>query len=178
MGKYNVQSIIEGTNRDFLFFWGHNPSEDGEITSSCLSQWFIAPMKVDGIVYPTAEHWMMSKKALLFGDTVAHQRIMASHSPKIAKHYGRMVAGYDESTWVAQRESVLLEGNQHKFTQHSGLKKYLLGTGDQIIVEASPYDKIYSIGMDSEDPNALIPEHWNGLNVLGFCLMEVRDILK
>lgn len=178
MGKYNVEDIIKRDSKDFLFFWGHNPSENGEITNSCFSQWFIAPTVVDGITYHTAEHWMMSKKALLFGDKIVNNRIMASHSPKMAKHYGRMVADYDESVWIKHRESIIKEGNIHKFTQHPSLKKYLLSTGEQIIVEASPSDKIYGIGMDAEDPNTLIPSHWNGLNLLGFCLMEVRDELR
>ena len=57
-----------GEQFEFLFFWGHQPSKDGTITKSCLSQWYAAPFVVDGLVYPTAEHWMMAEKARLFGD--------------------------------------------------------------------------------------------------------------
>ncbi len=58
----------DGEQFEFLFFWGHQVPKDGSITKSCLSQWYPAPFTIDGLLYPTTEHWMMPEKARLFGD--------------------------------------------------------------------------------------------------------------
>ena len=57
------------------------------------------------------------------------------------------------------------------------LKEILLATGDHIIVEASPYDRIWGVGL-SEENDDLYKGNWNGQNLLGKALMEVREKLR
>ena len=77
--------------------------------------------------------------------------------------------------------SILVTGqfqNLLKFSQNQNFKDFLLSTGDKILVEASPYDRIWGIGMLETDNRAENPLLWNGENLLGFALMEVRDQLR
>jgi len=176
--KYTIETLLEDKNpKDYLFFWGHRPSKDGSITKTCFSQWWEAGFTVNGITYPTAEHWMMAKKAELFQDTETLAKILASASPTDAKKLGREVRNYDDKQWLANRYAIVKEGNGHKFRQNSDLKAFLLSTGNSILVEASPVDDIWGIGLPADNPKALNPATWRGLNLLGFALMEVRDEL-
>lgn len=167
-----------GNHPDFLFFWGHRPGKPGVGYKSCLSQWFEAPFEVDGIEYPTAEHYMMAGKARLFNDTDALRAVLAASSPGAAKAAGRAVRGFDENRWLQYRWDIVVNANVAKFSQHPDLKQYLLGTGDQVLVEASPLDFIWGIGLAADDPDAPHPARWKGLNLLGFALMEVRAQLR
>lgn len=162
----------------FFFFWGHQPSKDGSITKSCFSQWWVAPFEVDGITYRTAEHWMMASKARLFKDDSALEKILAAATPEEAKKAGRLVRNFDPIVWDEQKLEIVINGNRHKFGQHLALKEFLLATGEQVLVEASPVDNIWGIGMSAENPAAQDPALWRGENLLGFALMEVRDKLK
>ena len=100
-----------GEQFEFLFFWGHRVSKDGMITKSCLSQWYAAPFVVDGLVYPTAEHWMMAEKARLFGDSAAVDAILAAPDPKAAKALGRKVTNFDGQLWAARCREIVTRGN-------------------------------------------------------------------
>lgn len=162
----------------FLFFWGHQPQKGGGVSVSCLSQWYMLPFEVDGQVYATAEHFMMAEKARIFGDEAVRERILATEQPGIAKRLGRSVSGFDEAHWKAKREDVVFRGNIAKFTQSDELRDFLLGTGDQVLVEASPVDAVWGIAMAGNDPRALDPGKWQGLNLLGFVLMDVREALR
>ncbi|MHC3968565.1 NADAR family protein, partial [Pseudomonas aeruginosa] len=117
---------------------------------------------------------MMAAKARLFDDSRLLERILAARSPGEAKALGREVAGFDEARWNAERVGIVIEGNLGKFGQNASLKKYLLGTADRVLVEASPVDAIWGIGLAASDPLAAEPATWQGLNLLGFALMEVR----
>lgn len=180
--NYNLESLIKSFERKeklkYLFFWGHRKSKSGQLTASCLSQWWVAPFVVDNVVYPTAEHWMMAQKALLFNDAENHQRIIATKTPAEAKKLGRQVKNFKEELWAEKRFEWVVKGNLEKFGQHLQLGRFLLDTKDKILVEASPYDRIWGIGMASDDARAGNPKQWNGLNLLGFALMEVRDQLN
>ncbi|MBA9006661.1 NADAR family protein [Thermomonospora cellulosilytica] len=162
----------------FLFFWGHRPSRSGEAGRGCLSQWWECPFTVDGVTYRSAEHWMMAHKARLFGDERAFGRIIEAGSPAEAKRLGREVAGFDEETWAAHRWEIVVSGNVAKFGQNPGLGAYLLGTGGRILVEASPLDRVWGIGLAADDERASSPARWQGLNLLGFALMEARSRLR
>ncbi len=161
----------------FVFFWGHQPSKDGRLTAACFSQWWPAPFKVDGVIYPTAEHWMMAGKALLFGDEEAAARIREASSPKQVKEFGRQVRGFDDVRWSAVRRDIVTAGNLEKFRQNPALADFLLSTGTSVLVEASPVDRIWGIGLAADDERAANPLQWRGENLLGFALMEVRDRL-
>lgn len=162
----------------FLFFWGHTPKQAGEVDKSCFSQWFPAPFTVDGRTYPTAEHWMMAEKARLFGDEAVRERIMAAKHPNDVKKLGRQVQDFEPSRWDAAKFDLVVTGNYHKFKQHETLENYLLTTGDQVLVEASPVDAIWGIGLAADHPDAAQPASWRGENLLGFALMAVRDQLR
>lgn len=164
--------------RQWLFFWGHTPPVDGAVGKHIFSQWWPSPFTVEGITYVTAEHWMMAQKALLFGDTAIHQQILDTPSPKEAKALGRLVKSFDPTIWEMHRFDKVCTGNAHKFSQHPEYRAYLLATGDRILVEASPVDTIWGIGLTEKSPHAIDPHQWRGLNLLGFALMEVRKQLR
>ena len=180
--KYTKDIIIKNFNRKermkFIFFWGHRPSEDGSITKSCFSQWFDCQFNVDGVEYSTAEQYMMAQKALLFGDNIIYNEIMKASHPKQFKSLGRMITGFDEKIWNQNRTDIVIKGNTAKFSQNQELKYFLLCTNERILVEASPCDNIWGIGMGADDRRCENPTLWKGENLLGFCLMEVRDIIK
>jgi conserved hypothetical protein, ribA/ribD-fused len=162
---------------DTLAFWGHRPNRDGSVGAGCLSQWWPSPFTVDGDRYPTAEHWMMAGKARLFGDEAALAAIMAAPSPGAAKALGRQVRGFDEARWAEARYDIVVRGNLAKFSQHDDLRDFLLRTGRRVLVEASPYDRIWGVGLGRDHPNVGTPSRWRGRNLLGFALMEVRERL-
>ena len=123
---------------------------------------------------------MMACKAALFSDTATLGLILEENTkpntdPKDIKALGRMISPFDEGTWVEHREKIVYLGNLYKFGQDEGLKKTLLETGKLILVEASPYDRIWGIGF-KEDKAMGEKERW-GLNLLGKALMRVRDEL-
>ena len=159
-----------------MFFWGHHARKD-TVGPACLSQWWPAPFMVDGVYYPTAEHFMMAGKARLFGDTEIGERVLAARTPGEAKALGRQVRAFNQATWEEHRFDIVVAGNTAKFGQNPPLRDYLLGTGDRVLVEASPVDRIWGIGLAARDPRAFDPHHWQGLNLLGFALMRVRAVL-
>jgi ribA/ribD-fused uncharacterized protein len=176
--KELIQFTQTGKRVKYVFFWGHRQQQSGHISKSCLSNWYPAPFTVKGILYPTTEHYMMAQKALLFEDTATYTRILKAKTPGEAKKLGRSVQGFDEDTWTQHRVEIVVQGNEAKFSQHDALKTYLLSTQERILVEASPRDRIWGIGMAADDPHIENPNAWNGLNLLGFALMEVRSRLQ
>ncbi|MBC2906333.1 NADAR family protein [Streptomyces cupreus] len=183
MGKIDsrdalVREVRAGAGIKYLHFWGHRPRPDGRIGASCLSQWWPSPFTVDGVEYATAEHWMMAGKARLFGDAEAERKILAAGHPSQAKNAGRLVRGFDEETWARERFGIVVEGSVHKFGSDEGLRGFLLGTGERVLVEASPVDRVWGIGLAASDDAAMDPERWRGPNLLGFALMEARERLR
>ncbi|MBK8624503.1 MAG: NADAR family protein [Saprospiraceae bacterium] len=177
--KYDINYCKnQKENKEFIFFWGHRPSKDGTITKTCFSQWWQSSFEVENKVFKTAEHWMMAQKALLFNDMEIFDQILKSNTPEEAKKLGRLVSNYNEDIWVQNRYEIVLMGNQYKFEQNPDLKTFLIETGDKILVEASPVDPVWGIGLASDHEDAINPSKWQGLNLLGFALMEVRDYLK
>lgn len=173
-----IADIKNGFIPDFVFFWKPEPKVEGEVDPSCLCQWWLSPFELEGVVYQTAEHYMMAEKARLSGDEEAYQRILSSPSPHDAKRLGRGVQGFDEKVWVAHRFEIVVHGNLAKFNQNYELRKYLFGTGESVLVEASPIDRIWGIGLAEDDPRVTNPQQWQGLNLLGFALMTVRSMLR
>lgn len=166
-----------GDNLNFLFFYGHT-NDTGHINKSCLSQWYPSPFMINGVLYKTCEHWMMAEKARLFNDEEFEELIINCKTPSEAKSYGRKVKNFDEKIWKKKARQIVCQGNHAKFSQNTKLKEFLVSTGDTILVEASPYDKIWGIGLGANDVRVFNPNEWQGENLLGFCLMEVREILK
>ena len=177
--RYNRDLLLSSpTPPDFLLFWGHTPARDGSITQSCLSQWWMADFTFQGDRYCCMEQCMMAGKARLFGDAEMLEKIMASSDPRTIKKLGRQVRGFDQAIWETYKYALVMQGNVCKFAQNPALKQFLLSTGDKILVEASPYDRIWGIGLSAADPRAQDPRQWRGRNLLGFALTEVRDILR
>lgn len=163
-----------GERFSYLCFWGHRPRADGRASAACFSQWYDAPFVVEDQRYATAEHWMMAEKARLFGDESALARVFAKDDPGAAKAAGRSVRNFDEALWLEHRFGIVVRGNRAKFEQHPALRDFLLGTGRQVLVETSPVDAVWGIGLAGGDPRAQDPASWLGLNLLGFALMAVR----
>lgn len=167
-----VQQIVkDDPQQEFIFFW-HEYEENG-----CFSQWYRAPFTVEGITYQTCEQYMMAKKALLFNDIEHYYLIMGEPDPRKDKAYGKDVRNYDGDLWHSCNEEIIFHANYAKFSQHMELKEALLATGDKQLVEASPKDKIYGIGLEASDPRATDPTKWKGTNLLGKTLVKVRTLL-
>lgn len=170
--------LAAGNALDFLLFWGHTPkTPDGAIDKACLSQWFPASFTIDGVVYRTAEHFMMAEKARLFRDEEALAQILACETPSQAKKLGRAVRDYDDKAWRRARSHAVVKGNVAKFDQDPARREFLRSTGDAILVEAAPRDQIWGIGMGASNPDARNPARWRGQNLLGFALVEARTQL-
>ncbi|MES2513135.1 MAG: NADAR family protein [Bacteroidota bacterium] len=175
--KHTIDSIQKQENVEYLFFWGHQPSKDGSIIKTCMSQWWPSDFGGDGIIYKTAEHYMMAGKAKLFNDMDVFEKILSKHSPKDVKDLGRQIKNFDAVIWDEQKYNIVKRGNYLKFSQNKDLKHFLIQTKNKILVEASPVDAIWGIGLTEDSPNAKNPKEWKGENLLGFALMEVRDEL-
>jgi ribA/ribD-fused uncharacterized protein len=160
------------------------------------SQWFPSPITValplnpqsepskrETVTLPTAEHWMMLQKALLFNDADVVRKVLAipgsaSHDLGAIKALGRAVRGFDQSTWAEHRERIVYEGNLEKFRQNRDLWAKLDATGDSVIAEASPRDTIWGIGIGEKRAVAEGENSWRGKNLLGYALMKVRAKLR
>lgn len=157
----------------YLFFW-HEYEENGY-----FSQWYPAAFRIEGIRYCHNEQYMMAKKALLFGDSDTYCEIMFETDPATCKALGKKVSNFDQKLWDSCKEEIVYNANFAKFSQNPELKEALIGTGTLALVEASPYDKIWGIGMKESDPDSKDPAKWKGQNLLGEILMQVReDLLK
>ncbi len=173
-----ISTIEAGLRPRFRFFW--QPPLDPEAPPSLelFSQWAETPFDKGGVRYPTAEHWMMAEKARLFGDDATREKIIAAAHPRTTRSLGRTVTPFDEDTWRANRVEIVTAGNREKFGQNTTLRALLLDTGDDVLVEASPSDRIWGVGLREGDARARDPRHWRGTNLLGFALMDVREWLR
>jgi len=161
-------------NTSPIFFFSEKRLSDG-----CFSNWYQIPFMEPGtnLLFQNTEQWMMYKKAQLFNDSGIAKKILKTPDPRMCKNLGRQVQNFDQQTWEANREKIVTEGCFLKFSQNSDLKKILLATGSRLLVEASPYDTIWGIGLKEVDAKKIPKEQWKGLNLLGICLMAVRQQL-
>jgi ribA/ribD-fused uncharacterized protein len=134
-------------------------------------------MIIDNKEFNCCEQWMMYNKAMVFKDYATAQEVMEAEDPSHQKALGREVVGFDKKTWDSVCLSIVYRGNLAKFSQNEELKNQLLSTGDKIIVEASPHDPVWGIGM-SESKGVEDPSNWRGLNLLGQAIMLVRNELR
>jgi ribA/ribD-fused uncharacterized protein len=151
---------------EFTFFW-----------KSRLSRWHRSTFVVGGVSFTYAEQYMMYAKALLFGDREAAERILAAETPKEQQVVGRTVRGFDEAVWVLFREGIVYVGNYARFSQNADQRELLFATRGTTLVEASPHDRVWGIGLAANDPRALDRSQWLGLNLLGESLTRVREAL-
>ena len=172
-----VAALNAGATVSCLCFYGHAAESDGP-GPWVLSQWWPAGFEAEGHTYRTAEHYMMERKARLFGDDESAELVLAAGSPAEAKRLGRAVRGFDSERWRRERASIVQRGNAAKFGQDQVLAGYLRSTGDAVLVEASPDDRVWGVGRALDDPAAADPRRWDGENLLGFALMRVRESLR
>lgn len=179
--KYTREMMIErfnaGEKMNVIAFWGNTPNPK-KMTKACFSQWYDCQFDADGVHYHTTEQYMMAQKALLMDDSSTHAKIMAADDPKDYKALGRQVQHFDAALWDRNKYSVVLNGNLAKFSQNPELFAFLDSTGDSVLVEGSPYDGIWGVKLGIDDPRISDPNEWQGENLLGFALMETRDILR
>ncbi len=176
--RWNVEFLLRlGENRpELLLFYGHRVTKS--VTETCLSQWYPCKFEIEGAVYTSAEQYMMAEKAKLFGDEEIRAEILNTSDPRRCKALGRKVKGFDPEVWEENEFRIVTEGNKAKFAQNDSLKQFLLSTGDKVLVEASPTDRVWGIGFGKNDPDAADPTKWRGKNLLGFALMQVREALR
>lgn len=142
-----------------------------------LSQWYPSKFSDGAHHYNCAEQYMMAQKALMFEDFKSHLKIMGAKSPSDQKKFGRKVDNFDEDRWNAEARSIVYQGNQLKFTQNPSLLDALMATLGTTLVEASPYDTIWGIGLSESDPRAHDRSTWQGTNWLGEVLTTLRENL-
>ena len=171
-----IERVEAGETFEYFLFYGHR-QKGNAVDASCLSQWFPCSFEIDGVAYPTAEHYMMASKARLFGDNEMLSQILEAPDPKTAKALGRKVSNFDGEAWGKGNMGFVTEGNMAKFEQNPQLNEFLQSTEGTIIVEAAGRDVIWGIGLGASNPKALDPRTWRGRNLLGFALTDVRERL-
>jgi ribA/ribD-fused uncharacterized protein len=152
--------------KGFVLFW-----------NGPFSQWYPHKMTIDGVEYNCAEQYMMAQKAIVFNDQDALKAIMATDNPSKQKAFGRSVRNFNPQIWDKLSRDVVFRANLEKF-KDPDLKQFLFSFGNEEIVEASPYDRIWGIGLGEDGPDALDKSKWQGLNWLGEAIMAVREALK
>lgn len=151
----------------YVFFW-----------HGIYSQWHKSKMTIDGVEYSSCEQYMMHQKAIVFSDFYIASQILLTDDPKEQKALGRKIQGFNKDIWDSVCLSIVFKGNLAKFSQNESLKADLLSTGNRIMVEASPLDKIWGIGIAEDHPDVESPESWRGLNLLGSALNLVKQELN
>lgn len=152
----------------------HNPDEN----YGFLSNWYLSDFVIDGRKYTSMERYMMSEKARLFDDAAAESQIMATDNVGKIKALGRSVQGYNDLFWSGFRQLIVYRGLMAKFSQNEILKANLFDTYNYILAECAVQDKIWGIGLSIKDEQRLDPSQWQGQNLLGFTLMDVRKALQ
>ena len=171
-----LEFIRQGNKVEYIFFWGHRKPGTG-VSKSCLSQWFESPFENNGMQYRTAEHYMMFEKAMLFGDSITAENIISSETPKEAQKFGRKVSYFNPSIWDKHKFDIVVKGNILKFNQNPEIGSFLKETKNKILVEASPNDRIWGIGLAASHHSVSNATLWQGSNLLGFALMKARRVL-
>ena len=142
-----------------------------------LSQWFPALFEVNGVTFNCAEQYMMAMKAKLFGDAEVYEQIMDSSDPRHQKELGRRIRNFDPEKWNKVAREIVFIGNLAKFSTRR-LRNSLISTGDSELIEASPNDCVWGIGIGIDDPDRFDKAKWRGTNWLGETLMKVREELN
>ena len=128
-----------------------------------LSNFAPGPFEVDGVRWPTVEHYFQAQK---FNDPDYRERIRLAHSPLEARTLGQTRKVPIRSDWESVKEVVMKQGLRLKF-QNPQLRSLLLSTKARILIEDSPYDRYWGAGPDRK-----------GKNRLGILLMEIRDEIR
>lgn len=131
----------------------------------------------DKVEYTCSEQYMMYKKAMLFNDSEIAQEILMATDPRDQKALGRQVKGFDSAIWEKHAKQIVYKACYLKFTQNQKLLEVLMSTAGSLLVEASPYDTVWGIGLAEDDPRIHDRSQWRGTNLLGQVLTMLRDDL-
>lgn len=155
--------------REIICF--HNPDEK----YGWLSNWYLSDLIVDDVSLSSMEQYMMYEKAVTFEDFKTAEKILETKNVALIKQYGRQVANYNDIIWNGIRQIVVYKGLFAKFSQDETLRENLRKTGSAILAECAVMDRVWGIGLSMKDPNRFDMNKWNGQNLLGFAIMQVRD---
>lgn len=144
-------------------------------SASPFSQWYPCSFRLDGIQFNCAEQYMMYKKAELFRDDRILGKVLQATTPREQKELGRSVRNFDKAKWEEHCKSFVYEANYAKFTQNELLLEQLLETRGTTLVEASPTDRIWGVGLAEDDPRIHDRRKWRGTNWLGEILTRLRE---
>ena len=152
----------------------HNPDE----INGYLSNWYLSDFKIDNFIFSSMEQYMMYQKAIVFWDTIIADKIISTNDVRKIKAYGREVKGYNDNIWSGVRQIIVYRGLLEKFRQNEDLRDKLLATGNDFIAECAVRDKIWGIGISMSDSARYSLDKWKGQNLLGYSLMQVREVLR
>ena len=161
MNIINGEARITNTH---IYFW-----------NGVYSQWSKSIFTEDGVTYPNAEQYMMQKKAEVFGATDILDQMKKTSDPRVVKGLGRKIKNFDDAIWDKHKMKIVTQAQILKFTQNPLLLEQLLEDRDRVIVEASPVDRVWGIGLHYDNDEVLNESNWNGQNLLGKCIMEARE---
>ncbi|MBP5154991.1 MAG: NADAR family protein [Clostridia bacterium] len=171
-GRIPDKLIISGREADAVFF--HDPAGP----NGHLSNWYPSAFELDGTRFSSAEQYIMYRKCMIFGDEEAARAVLSADDPSKQQEIGRKAKGYVGSVWAGMRQTVAFEGLLAKFSRNEELKQKLLDTGDAYLVECAGSDKIWACGIRIDDDRRFNASDWEGQNLLGFALMQVRKELN
>jgi ribA/ribD-fused uncharacterized protein len=154
---------------EFIFYF----SED-----SLYSHWYKCDFFVAGEKYCCVEQYLMYRKAILFGDNDVAKKIMNSSRPSWHRMLGKQITGFDKKKWHDHCRTFSLEGNLAKFSQNPVLKEALMQSAGKFFAEASPYDRVWGIGLSLSNPQNLVRANWRGKNWAGESLDATRKELQ
>lgn len=172
----NMNNVLERDN--IVTFWKEKGMDVNNPDKRCLSQWAPSEFMDNGVIFKTAEHYMMYHKAILFRDEYYAKEILKASHPSDCKTFGRRIRDFDSKVWNEKKLEIVVRGNLLKFSQNPLMFNYLLKTEDKYLIEASPYDTIWGVGMVETNNDILDKDKWKGENLLGEALMTTRHIFR
>lgn len=164
--------IMDQTDQEFICF--HKPEEE----NGYLSNWYQSGFSFRGTDFYSVEQYMVYRKAIMFGDDAVRNRILSTDDVAEIKLLGRSVRNYNDKLWDGQRQIIVYQGLLAKFVQNDDLRLRLLNTGSAVLAECAVTDKIWGIGLSMDDDRRFLIDQWQGSNMLGFSLMQVRNMLQ
>lgn len=171
LDEYYVR-IKDQIDQEFVCF--HKPEEK----NGYLSNWYQSRFSFRGMSFTSVEQYMMYRKAIMFGDDTVRNRILSTNDVAEIKQLGRSVRNYNDKLWGGQRQIIVYQGLLAKFAQNDDLRIRLLNTGAAILAECAVTDKVWGIGLSMDDDRRFLIDQWQGRNMLGFSLMQVRNMLQ
>lgn len=164
-----MSAAHEVRHEGVLFFYGR---------AHPFSNHHRAHYTVRGVTFNCGEQGLMYCKARLFNDMDTAQKILEADDPISHKRLGRQVRGFQDAVWRARAPGFARTLANHRFSQNPDQLRYLLDTHPYRLVEASPSDQIWGIGLGLGDPRIYDQRYWRGDNLWGTVLEMSRDDLS